>query len=76
MQVRADSEGSSFVGGIDQPVEAFGGIRADRQQPNVIDLCRVRHRSTYPDPATMPRILWCDSEIPCVTELGLAGWSA
>jgi hypothetical protein len=26
MQVRADSDGPFFVGGVNEPVEAFGGI--------------------------------------------------
>ncbi|MGO8959188.1 MAG: hypothetical protein ACLQFR_17755 [Streptosporangiaceae bacterium] len=61
MQVGADRNGASFVGGIDQAVEALGGVGADRQEADVVDLCGCPHRSTYADPATMPRV--------CVTRL-------
>jgi site-specific DNA recombinase len=37
VQVGADGQAAPFVGGVDEAVEAFGGVRADRQQPDVID---------------------------------------
>jgi hypothetical protein len=30
VQVRADGEAAAFVGGVDEAVEAFGGVRGDR----------------------------------------------
>jgi hypothetical protein len=42
MQVGADGNAAPFVGGIDQAVEPFGGVGADRQQPDVIDYGQVR----------------------------------
>jgi hypothetical protein len=37
VQVGADGERAAFVGGVDQSVEPFGGVRADREQPDVVD---------------------------------------
>ena len=37
VQVRADRDGPSLVGGVDDPVEALGGVRADGQEPDVVD---------------------------------------
>ena len=37
VEVGAHGHASFLVGGIDQAVEAFGGVGADRQQPDVID---------------------------------------
>ena len=42
VQVRADRDGASFVGGVDQAVEPFGRVRADRQQADIIDDDQVR----------------------------------
>ena len=30
-------DGAFLVGGVDEPVEAFGGVLGDRQQADVID---------------------------------------
>ncbi|MFI5753443.1 hypothetical protein ACIBBE_48560, partial [Streptomyces sp. NPDC051644] len=54
MEVAADGKRASFVGGIDQAVEALGGVGADGQQADVVDLCGYPHRSTYAETATMP----------------------
>jgi hypothetical protein len=37
VQVRADRDAVFLVPGIDQPVEAFGGVGADGEQPDVVD---------------------------------------
>jgi hypothetical protein len=37
VQVRRDRDGAAFVGGVDEAVEPFGGVGADREQPDVID---------------------------------------
>jgi len=42
VQVRAHRHAAFFVGGVDQPVEAFGGVGADRQEPDVVDHDQVR----------------------------------
>jgi hypothetical protein len=54
MKVAADRDRAPLVGGIDQAVEALGGVRGDRQQSDVVDLCRYPHRLTYAETATMP----------------------
>jgi len=46
VQVAADRDGALLVGGVDEAVEAFGGVGADGQQANVISLCGCPHRST------------------------------
>jgi len=57
VEVGADRDGAALVGGVDDPVEALGGVGADGQQPDVVDLCGHRHRSTYADTGTMPMVL-------------------
>ena len=37
MKVRAHGHASFLVGGVDLAVEPFGGVGANRQQPDVID---------------------------------------
>ena len=37
VQVRADRDGAFLVGGVDEPVEAFGRVDRKRQQPDVIN---------------------------------------
>src|SRR5690242_5799339 len=37
VQVAADRERAPFVGGVDQPVEALGGVGADREEADVVD---------------------------------------
>lgn len=54
VQVGRHGNGALLVGGVDEAVEALGRIRAHREQPDVVDLSRARHRSTYADPGTMP----------------------
>ena len=56
VQVRRDRDGAFLVAGVDQPVEALGGVGGDREQPDVIDLCGYPHRSIYADTATMPNL--------------------
>src|SRR6478735_10192732 len=55
VQVGGDGDGAFLVGGVDEPVQAFGGVLGDWQQADVVDLCGYPHRSTYADTATMPR---------------------
>jgi hypothetical protein len=37
VQIRADRDGAFLISGIDQAIEAFGGVLGDGQQPDVID---------------------------------------
>lgn len=37
VQVGRHGDGSALVGDVDEPVEAFGGVGADREKPDVID---------------------------------------
>jgi len=39
VKVGAHGDASFLVGGVYQAVESFGGVGADREQPDVIDLC-------------------------------------
>ena len=41
MQVRGEGYGPFFVGGIDDPIQGFGGVGGDRQQSDVVD-CAAR----------------------------------
>ena len=54
VQVGADGHAAPFVGGVDQAVEALGGVGAHRQEADVINLCRHRHKLIYAEAATMP----------------------
>ena len=57
VQVRADRDAAFSVGGIDEPVEAFGGVLGHGQQADVVNLCGNPHSLTYADTAIMPRCL-------------------
>jgi len=57
MEVRRERDGAFLVGGIDQSVQALGGVGSHREQADVVDLCGHPHSWTYADTATMPRIL-------------------
>lgn len=37
VQVRADRDGAFLVGGVDEPIEAFGGVVSDGQQADVVN---------------------------------------
>jgi hypothetical protein len=37
VEVGANGHTAALVGGVDQAVEALGGLDADREQPNVVD---------------------------------------
>ena len=54
VQVRAHRDGAFLIRGIDEAVEAFGGVLGYRQKSDVINLCGHPHRWTYADTATMP----------------------
>jgi hypothetical protein len=64
VQVGGDGDGAFLVGGVDEPVQAFGGVLGDWQQADVVDLCGYPHRSIYAEPATMPRLGPCNSQRP------------
>ena len=52
--VRPDAERAAFVGGGDEAEQQLGAGVVQRGEPELIDLCRHPHRSTYADTATMP----------------------
>ena len=37
VQVRRQGDGAFLVGGVDDPVEGFGGVGGDREQADVVD---------------------------------------
>ena len=37
VQIGADRDGAFLIGGVDQAVEALGGVLGDREQPDVVD---------------------------------------
>jgi hypothetical protein len=41
VQVGGDRDGAFLVGGVDEAVEAFGGVLGHREQPDVIDYHEV-----------------------------------
>jgi hypothetical protein len=51
VQVGGDSHAAPFIGGVDQTVEALGGVGAHRQESNVVNLSH-RHRSIYAEAAS------------------------
>jgi hypothetical protein len=56
VQVRGDGDAAAFVAGVDEAVEALGGVGSDREQSDVVELCGYPHRSTYAEIATMPMV--------------------
>jgi hypothetical protein len=54
--VAGDAERAAFVGGGDEPEQQLGAGVVERREPDFVDLCGCPHRSTYADPATMPRV--------------------
>jgi hypothetical protein len=48
--------GTGFLSGVDEAVEPFGGVLADGQHADVVELCR--HSWTYADPVTTPMPLF------------------
>ena len=54
VQVGGQGDGAFLVGGVDDAVERFGGVGGDREETDVVDLCRRRHRSIYAEAGTMP----------------------
>ena len=67
--VRADTEGSSFIGGGDEPEQELGAGVVERGEAEFVDLCGYPHRSmksaTSPS-SKMPRT--CSSSwSPAVT---------
>ena len=57
VEVGGQRDRAFLVRGIDQAVEALGGVGGNGQQPDVVELCRYPHSLTYADTATMPRSL-------------------
>ena len=47
-------QGAAFVGGGNKPEQQLGAGVIERGEPDLVDLSRCRHKSTYPDLATMP----------------------
>jgi hypothetical protein len=45
-----------FVAAGDQLEEQVGGVLLEGDVADFVDLSRCRHRSTYADPVTMPRL--------------------
>ena len=54
--VGGDDEAGSFVAAGDDLEEQVGGLGLERDVADLVDLCGHPHRSTYADPATMPRM--------------------
>ncbi len=54
-QVAGEHERGVFVAGGDELEEEVRGVLLDREVADLIDLCGYPHRSTYAEPATMPR---------------------
>jgi hypothetical protein len=52
--VRADAQGTPFVGGGDEPEQQLGAGVVEWREADLVDLCGCPHRSTYADTATMP----------------------
>jgi hypothetical protein len=46
VNVWADRDRAFLVGGVDDAEQRLGGVGADRQESDVIDLCRYPHSST------------------------------
>ena len=53
--VGGDDQTGSFVAAGDELEEEVGGLGFEGDVADLVDLCRHPHRSTYAEPATMPR---------------------
>ena len=53
--VGGDDQTGSFVAAGDELEEEVGGLGFEGDVAALVDLCRHPHRSTYAEPATMPR---------------------
>ena len=51
MEVRGEGDAALLVGGVNDPVEGFGGVGGDRQKPDVIDQDQVRSQDAAESPA-------------------------
>jgi len=54
--VAGHAQGAAFVGGRDDAEQQLGAGVVQRGEADFVDLCGCPHRSTYADPATMPRV--------------------
>jgi hypothetical protein len=54
-QVGGEDQRGVLVAAGDQLEEQVRGVLLEGQVADLVDLCRCPHRSTYADPATMPR---------------------
>jgi hypothetical protein len=64
-QVRRQDQRGVFVAAGDQLEKQVRGVLFEGDVADFIDLCRCRHKSTYPDPATMPTLRRCGRGIVC-----------
>ena len=55
-QVGGQDQGGVLVAGGDELEEQVGGVLLEGQVADFVELCGHPHRSTYADPATMPRV--------------------
>ena len=49
-----DTQGAAFAGGRDHAEQQLRAGVVQRREPDLVDLCRCPHRSTYADTGTMP----------------------
>ncbi len=54
--VGCDDQAGALVAGGDELEEQVGCLGLERYVSDLVDLSRYRDRSTYADPATMPRV--------------------
>ena len=55
-QIGGNANASAFVAITEEVEEELGGGLGEGEVAELIDLCGCPHRSTYADPATMPRV--------------------
>jgi hypothetical protein len=63
-QIGADADRGAFVTLGDDLEQQLGATRVDLDAAQLVELCRPRHSSIYPDPVTMPTP-------PCVKPKGV-----
>ena len=72
--VAGHDQARSLVPGRDQLEEQVGGLGLERDVADFVNLCRARHKSTYADPGTMPRLVQRDvNAVALGFGIGIAG---
>ena len=73
-QVGSDGDRCSFFSFGDDLEEEFGAAWVDLDVAQFVDLSRYRHRPTYADPVTMPRVWRREPETLAAAVISMGTW--